>query len=426
MNTPPAPPSPATSDPRVRELVAWAQSGGRHAGSEANAALAALAGSLPRQCAAAPLAMVAAAAYARMPGRGPRDLRTGHVAVDLLGRLGEPGARELVRLQQRIRYHHPRVRIARALDAVQQELRILPGELEDTFGGPELTPELTLELRVGRHVAVVAVSDDLVRVGTSWRTEEGRALRSRPQRASDDPEALAAVDLERRRLRRHLGDVRQRFEQTMLEEPLWTADQWTGRMFADPLRAAMARRLVWRIQDDRGDRLALPGGAGLEDVRGRRVPLEAGSLVSLWHPAQNPDAQPAWRGRLDTLGLQQPVEQVRRDIVLPDTDVWDRLDAVAPADQIPLRGFLRNRCWNVPYIGLFDATPHASRKLTPRGPHALLGLEPIPGDARRLAVGPLSFVALGSALDPRELPAALVSEAGRDVLGALWAAGADA
>ena len=93
MNALPALPSPATSDPRVRELVAWAQSGEHFAGCEANAALAALAGSLPRQCAAAPLAMVAAAAYARMPGYGPRDLHTGHAAVDLLARLGEPGAR---------------------------------------------------------------------------------------------------------------------------------------------------------------------------------------------------------------------------------------------------------------------------------------------------------------------------------------------
>ena len=424
MNASPALPSPATSDPRVRELVAWAQSGGHFAGCEANAALAALAGSLPRQCAAAPLAMVAAAAYARMPGYGPRDLHTGHAVVDLLARLGEPGARELVRLQQRIHYHHPRARIARALNAAGQELRVLPGELEDAFGGPDLTPQLTLELRVGLYVAVIAVSDDLVRVGTSWRTVEGRPLRSRPQRTREDPEALAAVDLERRRLRRHLSDVRQRFEQTMLEEPL-TADQWTGRMFADPLRAAMARRLVWRIQDDRSDRLALPGADGFKDVQGRSVPLKAGSLVSLWHPAQNPDAQPAWRARLETLGLRQPVEQVRRQVVLPDTDVWERLDAVAPVDRVPLRGFLRNREWDVPYVGMFDHIPYASRKLTPRGPHAHLGLKPISDDDDRITVGPLTFHAKGSTLDPRELPAALVSEAGRDALGALWAADAD-
>lgn len=50
----------------------------------------------------------------------------------------------------------------------------------------------------------------------------------------------------------------------MVSDRSWTIEQWATRMFADPLRAALARRLVWRFESD-GDatsatRSASPNG----------------------------------------------------------------------------------------------------------------------------------------------------------------------
>src|SRR5439155_4207763 len=85
-------------------------------------------------------------------------------------------------------------------------------------------------------------------------------------------------------------------------------------MFADPLRAALARRLVWRIDDG----LSLPEPDGLRNVGGRRVELRAGAIVGLWHPADDPASQQPWEERLVSLGTEQPIDQVAREVTLAD------------------------------------------------------------------------------------------------------------
>jgi hypothetical protein len=51
----------------------------------------------------------------------------------LLGELGEPGARELVRLRDSVRYRNARTRIEKTLGRVTRDLGVPAGELEDTF-----------------------------------------------------------------------------------------------------------------------------------------------------------------------------------------------------------------------------------------------------------------------------------------------------
>ena len=91
-------------DPRVGALVDWAQSSSEKLDETGAAALAALEQSPPRAATSPSLALIATAAYARVPTVGPRDLQTGHRIVELLSMLDEAGARELVRLRERAYY----------------------------------------------------------------------------------------------------------------------------------------------------------------------------------------------------------------------------------------------------------------------------------------------------------------------------------
>ena len=50
-----------------------------------------------------------------------------------LREMGEPGARELVRLRERTSYQHPRRKIDAALAALARDLRIPLGALEDAM-----------------------------------------------------------------------------------------------------------------------------------------------------------------------------------------------------------------------------------------------------------------------------------------------------
>lgn len=101
------------ADPRVEALVVWAQSGSGRIDAQVSAAIDAVTDSLPDTRTAAGVALAAAAAYWRIAGVGPRDLQVGHRLVRLLARLGEPGACELVRLSERVRYQHARAPCSR-------------------------------------------------------------------------------------------------------------------------------------------------------------------------------------------------------------------------------------------------------------------------------------------------------------------------
>jgi hypothetical protein len=115
-----------SADPRVEALIAWAwQRTDKLAGPPA----ATLVDTPSSPAAAAELASAAAGAYAC------RAVRAGNRIVALLGELGEPGARELVRLRDSVRYRDARNTIEKTLRRLSHELRIPAGELEDRFEG---------------------------------------------------------------------------------------------------------------------------------------------------------------------------------------------------------------------------------------------------------------------------------------------------
>lgn len=414
--------STPVDDPRVQALVEWAHKSDARLTRRASNALAALQGSTPRPATAPALAQVAGAAYQRVPNRGPRDLQTGHAVVELLGELGEAGGRELLRLRERTTYHHPLARISRVMAELQQRLGVPLGEFEDTFTGPVVDSELSTDVLIGPFRARLQVTDDLRRVQTSWISEAGRPLAKRPTAARGHPYELSRLDSERRHLRAHVRDLRQRLEDALTSGRSWSAEQWSDRMFSDPLRAAMARRMIWRVEGS-APVLALPEVDGLADVHGRRVPIGARDNVSIWHPADAPGSRGAWQERLRASDVDQPVDQAWREVVLADLDS-PALDFAygKRAKQTAMRGFLLNRGWKVPFLGPYFEVPEATRELTPHGPIAVLDRGWFEEDPENVAIWELDFRSVQDVpLDARDLPPALVSEAARDVLGAIRA-----
>ena len=339
-------------DPRVDALIAWAQQRDDHrrSGPPAAAVEALLNAPASRTC-AAELAAAAAAAYARVPGYGPGDVRSGNRLVAVLGQLGEPGARELVRLRDSVRYRNARNMIEKTLRRLSRELGVPLGELEDSFEGVALDGALSTRVAVGQYVAVIGVTHDLQRVQTGWCDHAGKPLARRPAGVAGRSDELAAVEDVRRHLRAHTAALRERLEQAMVSGRSWSAEDWATRMFADPLRAAMARRLIWRIGSSPST-LVLPSEDGLRDIGDLPVSMEPNDDITLWHPADDPEAHGDWSDRLDRLGIRQPIAQAERDVVLAEADSPRLSIAVGRRVlQRPFRGFLRSRRWGNPLHG---------------------------------------------------------------------------
>lgn len=387
-------------------------------GIAANAALLALEQSPPRTRAASSLALVAAAAYSRVPTIGPRNLDAGHRIVELLGGLGEPGASELIRLHERTRYFFPRAKISKVLARQTRELRVPLGELEDGFTGPALDVDLAMKIDVGPYAARLQVTGDLRRVRTTWLGTDGAPLRRRPAQARSHPGELELIESERRRLRAHLTDLRSRFERAMATGRSWSVETWVDRMFTDPLRAAIAHRLIWRVEETGA--LAMPSADGLRDARGRQVSLPRSTNLSIWHPADSePEQRLRWRRRVEELAIEQPFDQAGREVTVADPESPTlRVSTGTCVPQRRFRGFLLNRGWHVPYLGPFFDVPEATFEPLPGGPVAVLNLD-VDNETDEIIIGELQFRSIEDKdLDARLLPPPLVSEAGRDVLGA--------
>jgi hypothetical protein len=132
-------------------------------------------------------------------------------------------------------------------------------------------------------------------------------------------------------------------------------------------------------------------------------------------------------GALATFGVEQPIEQAAREVTLADPRSAQVSFAVGELlEQRPFRRFLRSRGWEVPYMGRWSFIGEATREVTRHGPIAVLEVDidwEFAVEADVIRVGDLRFRSvLGADLDSRTLPPAIVSEAARDVVGALAAA----
>jgi hypothetical protein len=405
-------------DPRVETLTSWARSDGELSDREL-ASLAALDVSPPDPATAPALAYVAQAAYARVPSKGPRDLLAGDWIVSVLSELGEAGVRELLGLRAVVGYRQARRTIDKALADLEKVDGVPSGELEDGFASVELDGNLRTTIRVGPFHAVLTVTGDLKRVQTTWRDLAGRGTSRRPRVAGLEDE-LEVVEDVRRRLRANVTALRRRFERMMLTGESWTAEDWSARMFHDPLRAAMSRRLIWRLERDPGV-LVLPEKAGVTNIDGDRIRIGSSDLLTLWHPADDLSAQPGWTDRLTALGVEQPIDQAGREVTLADPGSPHLSFAVNPGvEQVRFRGFLRTRGWEAPYMGGWYTSREATRELTRHGPIAVLDIDLDCEQLDVVVIGALRFRSvLDVELDARALPPAIVSEAARDVLGVL-------
>ena len=373
--------------------------------------LAALVDAPPRDGTAPALREVAAAAYDRVPGRGVRALAVGHAVVGLLAGLGHEGARELVRLWDGVHYARPRAAIDKALRATVTELRVPAAELAREPATSTLDDRLGHELRAGGCVARIEVGPDLRRVRTVWRGPDGAPRARPPAAARHDREAFDRISLERRRLQRVVTERRAGLERALREGGTERVEDWVGRWFSDPLDAALARRMVWAV----GDVAVVPRLAGMETVEGALVRPEPDAQIGLWHPAEDAAGRSAWVRRLHELDVVQPVAQAGREVFGSEV-VWEDW-----CQQAPLRAFLRRRGWHVPYLGPFFTVPEARRGALPGGPVAVAYLDWRAEDGYVRVAGVGLETATGESLGARELPARWVSDAARDVTGAILA-----
>ncbi|MBO1335480.1 DUF4132 domain-containing protein [Streptomyces sp. VRA16 Mangrove soil] len=247
-------------------------------------------------------------------------------------------------------------------------------------------------LPVGPYVAVVDVTADEGPVLTWERADDGTALRGTPAVARrDHPDELAAARALVGQLRTQRRTLTLALESGFVLDTTYRYGRWRAELAEHPVARAVTRRLVWEIERTPGVWHAfLPAdGDGLPDA-------DPSAAVRLWHPARttDPAERSAWRDRIMTLALRQPLRQVFREQYAPrETGAETALFEGPLLDAGTVLGLAAREGWSIEYDQLV-------REFGPARVSVHLGAKVYPGMTGWLGVCGVRLDPPLGALDP--------------------------
>lgn len=374
------------------------------------------------------LADLGIAAYRKVPHYGPSSAKIGNACAQALADL--PAALpQLARMRTRVRHPPSRRRIDAMLALAAERLAISPAELEEI-----VVPDFGLDAagRLRREVEgftfELAIQGDGVVI--AWGGPDGKRRKSPPAEVRrDHPHEVAALKQLAKDVRDALAVQRARLERLLRDDREWASAAWQARYLDHGLVGTLARRLVWRVAGEDGERSVIWAGDGIADVDGVPVTLAEDARVRLWHPIGALSAEvEAWRSWLAAHGIEQPFRQVHREVVVPE-EGERRAGAIgrfagATLRQHQLAALCRERGWTFElWSTAFDSGGHPTLALPTWGLTATLEVDPLSESASsphaiRLTVtaGDVCFTdSSHRPIDPTDVPLVVVSEVLRDV-----------
>lgn len=226
---------------------------------------------------------------------------------------------------------------------------------------------------------------------------------------------------------------RVRLEELLAADHEWTVERWCPLYVAHPVTGTIARDLIWSVEIDSAWSSAFPGAAAgeflLRDGTSRR--LAPGALVRAWHPSLAARSEVVeWRRYVVERQLHQPFKQAFREVYQLGDDERSEVSALCFAGHIlryqRMFALLKERRWANNYLGPWDQgyEGKARRDFEWVGLSAFFSFEQVSGDAGAFPIPlcstkELQFVRRddrsGAPLRLRDVPAAVLSEACRDV-----------
>ena len=313
--------------------------------------------------------------YKKISGIGPANIKLGNAGFYALGRFGERGVAELVRLKSRIKFNQGRKKLDEALAAAADHAGLTVVDLEEmalpTFGldadGSRLVAlgESTAEIRV-------AGSDQ---VALHWIGADGKPRKSVPASVkADHADELKALRGEIKEIKGLLAGQRFRLESLYLQGRSWSLADWRKRYLEHPLLANLSRRLIWNFAQNGKTVAALPASGGPIAIDGKDLdwPGDA-AVVSLWHPLDaDADGVQAWRQRLAALDIVQPFKQAHRELYRLTgaeraTGTYSNRFAAHILRQHQMNALCQARGWRYNLQGAWDQEQSVPTRVLPGG-----------------------------------------------------------
>ncbi|HEX5074871.1 MAG TPA: DUF4132 domain-containing protein [Gemmatimonadaceae bacterium] len=266
------------------------------------------------------VAAVAASAYRKVPGVGPRAIKVGNAAVYALSEMGSPDAvGHLAMLKVRVKFGTAQKEIDKAFNTAAEALSLPRDQIEEmavpsygldsvgvrreTFADGEYIAELRVD---GRDV-------DL-----HWSRADGKAQKSVPAKVkTDHKDELKELQGAAKDIASMLPAQSERLDAMFLLEKRWPAGVWRERYLDHPLVGTLARRLIWTFTSNGGSHAGAWSGDAILDVLDKPLDVPNDAEVELWHPiGRSVEDVLAWRQWIETHEIRQPFKQAHREVYL--------------------------------------------------------------------------------------------------------------
>jgi hypothetical protein len=332
------------------------------------------------------LAALAASAYKKIPGRGPRAGMVGNACFWALGSMTvSEGIAQLSILKIKVKTNTAQKVIAHALETAAKRLGMTAEDIEEmsvpTYGLGEAGLRRD---EFGEVISEVRVNGS--EVEQVWVRKDSKRLASAPKAVKEQyPEELKEINQAVKDIRKMLPAQRDRIDNLYLQQKKWTFDIWQARYLNHPLVGTIARRLIWKFT--KGDRAA----SGIwfdEKIVGPDNQhldwLDDSTSVELWHPIHaDSDVVLEWRQWLLDHVVRQPFKQAYREIYLltdaeRNTRVYSNRYAAHILRQHQFNSLCAARGWkNSLRLMVDDEYPPARRILSKWGLRAEFWIEGI-------------------------------------------------
>jgi hypothetical protein len=206
---------------------------------------------------------------------------------------------------------------------------------------------------------------DARRVGEaklSWVKPDGAPQKSVPSFVKESEalkSQLTAIRTTAKNIKKASTAQRDRIDRLYTEDMSWTEEAHRQAYLDHGLIGPMARNLIWQLEIKGQTHAALFRDEKWQDVAGQPIKGKIGK-IRLWHPIMDEsDTIMAWRDRLETLQIVQPMKQAHREVyILTDAEITTRIYSNRMAAHIvrqhQMNVLMATRGWTYSLLGAYD------------------------------------------------------------------------
>lgn len=305
------------------------------------------------------IALLVEKCFQKIPGQGPAAAGVGNSGIYTLAQSkGLAGISHLSRLKLRIRQNNTQTLIQKYIDEQAARLGITPSQVE------ELSAQ-DFGLTEGQRVETFndyQLKLSMTGVGASeleWFKPDGKPQKTVPAFVKNSASLSAKLKKMRdiaKQVKQASTTQRDRIDRLYTENMSWNLENFNQYYLNHGLVSQITRKLIWNMDEQP----ALYVDGQWQDVNGEPLTVNADVTIRLWHPIDSAaETVLAWRDRLETLQIKQPLKQVYREIyILTDAELNTRIYSNRMAAHIlkqhQFNSLAALRGWKYSLLGAYD------------------------------------------------------------------------